>query len=425
MDLCRLECGLAVLMIAAACSSSEGGAGKGGGGGGGSGIGGVNGSGAGDGILGLGKAGGGQTPISITADGGVDALRNASCAGNVARTEPLPVVIELVVDTSGSMGQTAPGGTLSKWEATRDGLKAAMDTLPASTGVGVLYYPNLNTTRSQPSGTETDPPRPVTACVNTAGALPIDLLGPPGSMQRTAIGTSLDRTRPAGGTPTDDAYGVGLAAIQATALPGKRFIVLITDGQPTFLSGCRGTGNIVDAVDPRPIIDAVKGAMANGVETFLIGSPGSEQVGVPIFADARTWLSMAASAGGTATPGCSDSGPAFCHFDMSQQPNFADALRGALQQIVGSVLSCEYTLPPPPSGTTLDTSKVNVIFTAQGAKPELIAKAPDGACAAGWQYSADGTHVDLCPDTCKRVQGAQNPQVDLLFGCTSAVAVPR
>jgi hypothetical protein len=337
----------------------------------------------------------------------------------------LPVVIELVVDTSGSMGQAAPGGTASKWVVTRDALKAAMNTLPASTGVGVLYFPNMNTTQSDPAHDETDPPRPVTACVNEAGALPIDLLGAPGSAHRTAITASLDKLRPAAGTPTADAYGIGLTAIQATTLPGKRFIVLITDGQPTFLSGCRGTGNIVDAVDPRPIIDLVKGGMAGGIETFLIGSPGSEQVGVPVFADARTWLSMAASIGGTATPGCSDNGPNFCHFDMSQKPNFAEALRGALQQIVGSVLSCEYTLPPPPAGTTLDPSKVNVIFTSEGTKPELIGKSPDGACTAGWQYSADGAHVDLCPDTCNRVQGSQNPQVDLLFGCTSTVAQPR
>jgi hypothetical protein len=414
-------CGLFVAILGVACSSSESDGNKNGAANGGTG----SSAGGTDGVLNVGGQGGDPTPISITADGGVDALRNASCAGNIARTEPLPVVIELVVDTSGSMGQAAPGGTASKWAVTRDALKAAMNTLPASTGVGVLYFPNLNTSASKPAGDETDAPRPVTDCVNTAGALPIALLGAANSPERTAIASSLDKLRPAAGTPTADAYGIGLAAIQATTLPGKRFIVLITDGQPTFLSGCRGTGNIVDAVDPRPIIDLVKGAMSGGVETFLIGSPGSEQVGVPVFADARTWLSMAASAGGTATPGCSDNGPTFCHFDMSQKPNFAEALRGALQQIVGSVLSCEYTLPAPPSGTTLDPSKVNVIFTAEGAKPELIEKSPDGSCATGWQYAPDGAHVDLCPDTCNRVQGAQNPQVDLLFGCSSTVAQPR
>ena len=420
MDLSRIGCGLAVVLIGAACSSSEDGAKNG------SGANGANGAGGADAILNL-RQDSGVTSISITADGGVEALRKASCANNVARTEPLPVVIELVVDTSGSMGQAAPGGRASKWAVTRDGLKAAMDSLPGSTGVGVLYFPSMNTSASGPAANETDPPRPVTACVDSSSALGIDVLGQPGSAHRTAIASSLDARNPAGGTPTDDAFGLGLAAIQATTLPGKRFIVLITDGQPTFLSGCRGTGNIVDAVDPRPIVTAVTGAMASGVETFLIGSPGSEGAGrVPFFADARTWLSMAASAGGTATPGCSDTGPAFCHFDMSQQPNFSDALRGALQQIVGSVLSCDYTLPPPPAGTTLDVNNVNVIFTPAGGKPALVGKVPDGtACTTGWQYSSDQKSVVLCSDTCNQVQGSSDPQVDVLFGCRSQGGLTR
>jgi hypothetical protein len=336
------------------------------------------------------------------------------------------VVIELVVDTSGSMDQQAPGGG-SKWAGTRDALKAAMDSLPGSTGVGVLYFPSMNTTASQPNANETDPARPATACVNTKTEIAIDLLGQAGSAHRAAISSSLDAAQPAGGTPTDDAYGIGFTAIQATTLPGKRFIVLITDGQPTFLKGCRGTGNIVDAVDPNPIITSVTNAMSNGIETFLIGSPGSEGAGrVPYFADARTWLSMAATAGGTATPGCTDTGPNFCHFDMTQQPNFSDALKGALQQIVGTVLSCEYSLPPPSSGKTLDLGNVNVIFTPGGGKPSLVSKAADGSpCTDGWQYSPAQTSVVLCSNTCKQVQGASDPQVDVLYGCKSQTGTPR
>jgi hypothetical protein len=162
-------------------------------------------------------------------------------------------------------------------------------------------------------------------------------------------------------------------------------------------------------------------AMGQGLKTFIIGSPGSEQVGVPIFADARTWLSMAAQAGGTATPGCNNNGPNFCHFDMTQAPNFATAIQGALTQIVGAVLSCSYVLPPPPSGSTLDKSKVNVIFTPQGGKPTLISEAPPGTCTTGWQYSTDGAHIDFCTDTCNQLKTAQAPQLEILFGCTTQV----
>jgi hypothetical protein len=223
---------------------------------------------------------------------------------------------------------------------------------------------------------------------------------------------------PAGGTPTDDAYKLAVDPIKNTTLPGSKFLVLITDGQPTFLAGCIGTGNVTDAVDPRPIIADVTTAKAAGVSTFIIGSPGSEQVGVPVFADARTWLSMAATAGGTATPGCNDNGPNFCHFDMTQQANFADALRGVLAKIVGTVVSCEYPLPIPPNNQQLDKNKVNVVFTPQGGKSELVTQAPAGAsCTDGWQYSADGQHIELCSNTCNQIKADPDPTVDVWFGC--------
>jgi hypothetical protein len=370
--------------------------------------------------------GGGAGAPAVGADGGLDALRRAACAGDTAATEPSPSVLELVVDTSGSMKDRPNGSNQSKWQSTHDALKAALDSLTPQTGVGVLYFPDKNTSASNPSGTGTDAPRPPTDCVNLDAQVPIDLLGASGAPHRMQVSTSLDTINgPQGGTPTHDAFHAGAAAIEATMLPGSRFIVLITDGQPTFLSGCRGTGNVTEPQDPTPILDDVKALMAKGIRTFVIGSPGSEQVGVPIYADARMWLSMAASLGGTALPGCSDNGPNFCHFDMTKSTDFSTALRDVLTQIVGTVLSCSYKLPTPTNGGMLDKSKVNVVFSATNVKSELIEQSPDAACASGWRYSDDGTHVDLCPDTCKRVQAADRPQVDVLFGCSTQVGPIR
>jgi hypothetical protein len=357
----------------------------------------------------------------LSKDGGLEALRHMACAGQTARTEPLPAVMMLVVDTSGSMGDAAPGGGGSKWRVTHDALRTAIDALPASTGVGVLYFPNMNTQASTPNGNSSDPPRPLSACVDTSGMVPIDLLGGPGAPHRTQVENSLDSVNgPQGGTPTDDAYRTAIDPIKTTALPGSKYLVLITDGQPTFLAGCVGTGNVVDAVDPNPIIDDVRTAKAAGISTFVIGSPGSEQVGnVPYYPDARTWLSKSATEGGTAVAGCNDNGPNFCHFDMSQTSNFSDALRGALAKIVGTVVSCEYPLPIPPNNEQLDLGKVNVVFTPTGGKSELITKAPSGNCTEGWQYSADNQHLDLCPDTCNRIKADADPTVDVWFGCST------
>ena len=405
---------VAVGLFALACSSGENGGATGGQGGDvGSGV--IFSSGSATGI------GSGAAP-SVSADGGLAALRMAACAADTARTEPLPSVLELVVDTSGSMRDRAPGTNQSKWQVTHDALKAALDSLTAQTGAGVIYFPDENTTPSKPSGTGSDAPRPPTDCVNLNAQVPIDLLGGTGAAHRVQVSTSLDTIMgPAGGTPTHDAFHAGVQAIEATKLPGSRFIVLITDGQPTFLSGCRGTGSTMQPQDPTPILDDVKAARAAGVRTFVIGSPGSDEVGVPIYSDARQWLSMAASLGGTALPGCSDQGPNFCHFDMTKTTNFSQSLRDVLSQIVGTVLSCSYSLPNPTNGGTLDPSKVNVVFTPKGGKSQVIDQAPAGACSDGWQYSADGTHVNLCTNTCKQVQAADSPEIDVLFGCTTQV----
>ena len=175
----------------------------------------------------------------------LERLRNSSCAGEVAATEPFPSILQLVVDVSGSMDDDAPGSNRSKWEETRDALDAAIQSLPAGTAVGVLYYPNTDTTPSEPEGNETDAPRDPSACVNTNGSLPVDLLGPADAPHRAALLASLQNVNgPQGGTPTHDAYRLALAALNASTLPGDRFMLIITDGQPTFLDGCRGTGNV-------------------------------------------------------------------------------------------------------------------------------------------------------------------------------------
>jgi hypothetical protein len=361
----------------------------------------------------------GSTP-SLDQDGGLEALRHMACAGQTAKTEPLPAVLMLVVDTSGSMDNPAPGGGGSKWTVTREALRTAIGALPASTGVGVLYFPNMNTNPSTPNGDPTDPPRPLSACVDANAMIPIDLLGPPGSAHRTRVTNSLDNVNgPQGGTPTDDAFRTARPPIETTTLPGPRFVVLITDGQPTFLAGCVGTGNVDDAVDPNPIIADVTAAKAAGVSTFVIGSPGSEQItNVPQYTNnTRKWLSLAASSGGTAAPGCVDDGPNYCHFDMSQSPNFADALRGALAKIVGTIVSCEYPLPIPPNNQTLDLSKVNVVFTPSGGKPALITQSSEANCTTGWRYTADNAHVELCSQTCDQVKADPDPTLDVWFGC--------
>ncbi len=387
----------------------------------------ANGSGASGGSSPIDLGGsGGTTGIPGSHDGGtvpltpeqITDIEDGACAGWSTEGENLPAVLELVVDVSGSMDRQAPGSNESKWTITREALGTAIDDLPASTAVGVLYYPNMDTS-------EGSQPRDVSECVNVDEMVPIDLLGATGSAQRDLIAMSLQDANAAGGTPTHDAYQYALEnGITPFVSSASKFMLLITDGQPTFSLECVGTGMTSDPVNEQPIVDEIAGAFAAGIRTFVIGSPGSEE-NVSTGDDARPWLSRAATEGGTATPGCSDNGPNFCHFDMTQAADFSAALREGLGQIVGQINSCTYVIPPPPAGEQIDLSQVNLILSFGSGDSELILPDNTGDCSEGWQLNEE-QQIVLCEATCNRVSMDMQARVELLFGCASGeVPIPK
>ncbi len=405
-----LALGVLVAWVALACGSDEEGkedelsSGEGSGGGG---------TGATGSVLATGSTGtvqdGGSvdlTPEQVTA------IQTGSCAGWAGEGEIVPAVLELVVDVSGSMEDAAPGSRSSKWSVTREALLDAIDNLGPATAAGMLLFPNRDNTG------ESSRARPITDCVRTSALLPIEVLGEAGSAQRDAVQETLDDANTGGGTPTHDAYRYALEeGLIPYETPFEKFMLLITDGQPTYSLECTGTGMAVDAVDPQPIIDEIQRARdAEGIRTFVIGSPGSERA-VETNEDTRPWLSEAASVGGTAAPGCSIAGPDYCHLDMSEAPDFSAALRAGLAQVIGQIGQCTYNVPEPPEGQSLDLTEVNLILeTSEGAK--LLLPDTVGECSEGWQFN-DQDQVVLCADTCNAVKSDLTARVQLLFGCVS------
>jgi hypothetical protein len=333
--------------------------------------------------------------------GGVDPSQ--VCVGQEAGTELAPSTVELLVDTSLSMNENAPGSRRSKWLETRDVMLDGVDLMPGTTSVGVVFYPDVEVG--------------ATPCFDSQEDVAIQTLGSSSSEQRTQIRDAFSRESPRGSTPTHDAYRYALARLASATQPGPRFLVLITDGTPTYALGCEGSGQQNDPSDPTPLIPEAASALGRGIKTFVIGSPGSE--------GARRSLSQMAEAGGTSSGNCAHDGrPKYCHFDMTEQPDFTGALRDALASISGLALSCVYDIPPPPAGSNLDPSKVNVMFTPQGGDREVIGQSADGGCVEGWQYSPNQSQILLCGDTCNRVK-ASSGQVTLQFGCATQVSIPR
>ncbi|HYJ07763.1 MAG TPA: vWA domain-containing protein [Polyangiaceae bacterium] len=354
----------------------------------------------------------------------VDNIENAACTGWSAEGENLPAVLQLVVDVSQSMTEPAPGGgNRNKWQVTREALRTAIDNLPASTAAGVLYYPNRSVELEST-------PRDVQECVDVEEMIPIAELGAQGSNQRDALDQSLDDAQTNGYTPTHDAYKYalenGLLPFQSQA--GK-FMLLITDGSPTMALQCigqsTGGGGMMGGVEDaptQPIIDEIAKAKAAGVRTFIIGSPGSEESSSGMGGDKRPWLSEAAQVGGTAAAGCSNAGPAFCHLDMTQEADFAQALVEGLGQVVGQIVdACSFALPDPPMGMSINLNETQlVVQTSSGSK--LVRPDNQGDCSEGWQYK-DGRIV-LCAASCAEIENDPTARVQLLFGCTSDEVVP-
>jgi hypothetical protein len=319
-----------------------------------------------------------------------------TCATQTAGAELLPSVMQLLVDTSGSMNDDAPGERGSKWTVTRRAVLQAVNAMPAESAVGLIFYPNVPNNQ-----------RPCIALQTAVGIAP---LGDAGTAQRRGIQRAFQRQGPLGGTPTHDAYQYALSQVGETAAIGPRFVVLITDGIPTYSLGCEGTGQAEDAVDPSPLIDEAAAASSRGVRTFVIGSPGSE--------GARASLSRMAEAGGTALDNCSHTGPNYCHFDMTSQDDLGAGLESVLGIISGVALGCRYAVPQSGDGALLDASKVNILFTPPGGAQELIGQSLDPACSEGWQYAEDQTQIRLCGSTCDRVQELEG-SLTLQFGCAT------
>jgi hypothetical protein len=88
--------------------------------------------------------------------------------------------------------------------------------------------------------------------------------------------------------------------------------------------------------------------------------------------------------------------------------------------IASAPLPCSYDIPAPPSGDTLDPSKVNVRWTMPNATDETVfgKVADQGACGdqLGWHYdAAPPNQIMLCPATCSALSNGGTLSIE--FGC--------
>jgi hypothetical protein len=195
-----------------------------------------------------------------------------------------------------------------------------------------------------------------------------------------------------------------LAACQAfMAQRGVRCVaVFVTDGNTTDAapSGCD--------INLQNLLNMVAQGNAQGVQSYALG----------VVSSSMTFVNQVAQAGGTNTG-----------FDVTQG---IDAFIAALNSIRSHVaietqLDCQWGIPPPTGGQTLDPSKVNLQFTPEGGTaqqiPQVTSQADCAAAGNAWYYDdpSSPTSVLVCPQTCDMLKNSTNGQIELLLGCETVV----
>ncbi len=111
------------------------------------------------------------------------------------------------------------------------------------------------------------------------------------------------------------------------------------------------------------------------------------------------------------------------HGDLCLQ-NFPPVLHDLASAIVtGSTpIACEWGIPDPGEGKTLDPGRVNVRFGKDGLAETIYNVADQADCDAslgGWYYDdpTAPTRVVACDATCDEVSTTENGVIEILFGC--------
>jgi hypothetical protein len=336
-------------------------------------------------------------------DGRIDP--DAECASSVVSGDLKPANLLFVVDRSGSMncnlpedGQSSEDCELipakadeelpSKWELTEVALADAFDALETGgvdVRVGLTMFPVEGTW----CGVKREPDVSIAALDAT---------------QNTELDDFLATVSPDGSTPlagaTILAYAHLYDLLAQGSLDGNVFVVLLTDGYET----CK-----LDELEKLLGQDVPNAYNLLNFRTFVIGAPGSE--------GARALLSQIAWAGGTASsPDCNHAAApeneGDCHFDMTMSTDFAADLADTLEQISGTVLTCELDVPSNPDGGAVDYDKVNVDVNDQPISPTDCSV--EGA--NGWEYFADRTRIRLCGEACDLAM-QENATVSIVLGC--------
>lgn len=322
------------------------------------------------------------------------------CSSSQTEIERVPVVIEFVVDESGSMDSSSYG--VSKWRAARDALLAAFDDMNTigdpATFVGVMRYSD-----------------------GVRGTVKPDTFANP--QQHDRLVDLIDtNTAGGGGTATDVALQAAYSIVQKFKPPASsgldaenvnRVVVLLSDGVPN--GGVNGQQTCENLVG-----EMFEETPPNGpILTFAVGI--GEFPSTSSFSYDPAFMGRVAQRGGTAPQGCDPSAQEeeyLCHFQVTPGTD-SDATKQALLDAINKIrelsASCSFSFT---TNSSTDLGKVTVTITDKDGTVSEIAKDSEN----GWTFdnAENPTQILLHGDACSASTGTMSGRVDVVIGCRGA-----
>ncbi len=272
----------------------------------------------------------------------------------------------LVQDRSGSMSMDPDGadpsvsGNPAKW----DSITAAINQVVSSVTTvdwGLLFF--------EPAG-----------ILGGLCMVPSTPDVPCGPNTATSIAMAITNTQPGGGTPTAEAINAGAQYLSGNTDGHAHYMLLATDGLPD----CSGNNDVQNAED------AVANAAKMGIKTVVVGI-GND-------ATADTTLKTMAKNGGMPN----QAGPK----DYYQVSSTMDLVK-VLDQIAGTIVSCEYALQTVPANPNLVSIQDNNGKTIPH----------DTTHMNGWDYGPGNMSIQFYGAACDALQKGITTGLNAVSGC--------
>jgi hypothetical protein len=170
-----------------------------------------------------------------------------------------------------------------------------------------------------------------------------------------------------------------------------------------------------DPSAPNLVFHGIVGVAEKDVPTdpYLPSEPVTDMRCPSVTSAGRTYQELSILTGGLRFP--------LCGFDA-----YDVVFRRISEDVMTRVtIACDFPIPAPPAGKTLERDKVAVNYTAGNgaADQELLQAATPADCGPDAFYIEGETRIVLCPEACSIVQADPEARVDVLFTCESTIIV--